>query len=314
LTAMGLIDDLRADFDLFYLDNAAYRAKVDALSALLKLKDERRLRSDYLPTYVVGDYKSERSKYILLGMNPGFSEEHNQQEEQFKNGTWDRYDNFIAQFFVWRKQNGLGSKYYRTLSKLFAGLDGISLRSEGDAWDYFQNNLISIDLIPYHGANFGMTTRLESDQERYLSKRLATCFEFVHEMKHKLVVLNGRLFYTLLSANPSIAAGRGTKLNDKSTLYAFRYQGVPCILFRWMLTSRFSGVDRDPQTMSVTIPQFVRETFGSAPSPDSEGGLGTDEDKKQRVSQFNCFGCTTLVGEGRHPNSHTRFFPWKGFD
>lgn len=257
---MGLIEDLRADFDLFYSDNKAYKTKVDGISDLLGLHDKMQLRSDFLPTYIVGDYTEQRSKYVLIGMNPFFDEERNSQEENFKNGTWERYQNFVKQFFMFRKNLHLSSHYYSRLAQLFAGLDGISLSTDDQKWNYYDKNLISIDLVPYHSGGFGLPSKLSFDQDKYLNKRFDSCFDFIRGVQHKLVIMNGKAFHTLLKGNVRLVNHQTLKLTDKTTLHGFRYKEVPCIMFDWMITQPGSGVNNIH--MKTVIPQFVRDCFG----------------------------------------------------
>lgn len=259
---MGLIEDLKEDFGLFYSDNKAYSAKVDGISELLGLHGKMQLRSDFLPTYIVGDYQGKQSKYVLIGMNPFFSQEANTREEDFKGGTWERYENFIRRFFQYEMRQGSPSRYYKSLARLFAGLDGIPVPSGPQLWEYYERNVVSIDLIPYHSAGFGLPNKLSFDQDKYLNKRFDSCFDFIKGMQHRLVIMNGKAFHTLLNGSPRLVDSRSLKLTERTTLYSFRFKEVPCIMFDWMITQPGSGVKTIHK--DTVIPQFVRESFGES--------------------------------------------------
>ena len=95
---MKLFEELKEDFNLFRNNNDLYINKVNNISELLNLKNTSKLREDYLPTYFVGNYK-KNNMYILFSMNPGFNEEQNKKEESLKNQTFEKYENFMINFY-----------------------------------------------------------------------------------------------------------------------------------------------------------------------------------------------------------------------
>ena len=168
---MTLADEIRRDHDLYYSDPNAYKQKVNGVADLLQLKGPSKLMPHLLPTYVVGNYQTPHPKYVLFGMNPGYNEEGNAKEESLKTGGWERFQVFTSEFFRLFKESGLDSKYYRRLAHLFAGIDGVSLPTNEDVYDYYYGNLVSIDLVPYHSTSFGLPSKLSRDQLSYLQKR-----------------------------------------------------------------------------------------------------------------------------------------------
>ena len=142
-TTLSLIEEAKQDFDLFRNNFDEYKSKVDSISKLFNLKGEAELRSDYLPTYFVGDIKDEDYKYALFSLNPHFNEKDNLTEERWKKNSWEDYLNFTKNFFTLLYQYEMKSKYYEKISKIFGGLDNLDFTNNSDVYNYYQKHLIT---------------------------------------------------------------------------------------------------------------------------------------------------------------------------
>jgi hypothetical protein len=255
---MKLLDEARQDFELFYANKARYQENVRRVANLLQLDGDAALRSDILPTYIVGDYADKRSKIVLLGMNPHFEEERNRKEEAYKSGTWEKYDNFIRTFFTFFKSNGIRSKYYLTLAHLFSGIEGRGLPADLGIYDYYQQNLINIDLVPYHSGSFHKP-RLTHDAEKYMSERLHGMLGFVEETRPRMAIFNGGAYCDLLR-NQGLLRGQQGKQIGKTTAYCFKYREIPCTAFSMMINSHWAALTTSH--LENEIPRVIRESFG----------------------------------------------------
>ena len=187
---LNVIEEAKEDFNLFHNDYQKYKEKVEGISNLFKLKNKAKLRSDFLPTYLVGNFLENKEKYVLFGINPGFSEKQNIVEEGWKNKSWDNYENFVKEFFILFKNNKSRSPYYIKLSKLFCGLENISLNNNEEIYNYYSKHLINIKLIPYHSTSFGISPKLTEEQREYFKQRLQKNIDFLKNIKVKLLIFN----------------------------------------------------------------------------------------------------------------------------
>ncbi len=253
------IDEAKKDFELFHDNYLKYKEKVDNLSNLFKLKNKAKLRSDYLPTYVVGNFEDNNYKYVLFGINPGFSEKQNSKEETWKKSSWNDYLDFAKNFFILFKENRMKSPYYKRLSKLFSGLDNMELDNYSEIYDYYHKHIINIELIPYHSTCFGISNHLTDEQKSYFKSRFESDLNFLKKIKVKLMIFNGNPFYLLLIKNNLIKYDKKINLNECVNMYIFRIQNTPCVLFDKFLTQpafRLSYED-----LKNKLPNLIKREF-----------------------------------------------------
>jgi len=253
------LEEAKKDFELFHNDYEKYKEKVDNLSALFKLKNKAKLRSDYLPTYFVGNFEDKNYKYVLFGINPGYSEKQNPKEETWKKSSWEDYLNFVKNFFILFKNNGMKSPYYKRLSKLFSGLDNIELKDYSEVYDYYQKHIINIELIPYHSTCFGISNHLTEQQKFYFKRRFESDLNFLKNLNIKLMLFNGNPFFLLLIKNNLIQYDKKINLNKYVNMYTFRVQDIPCVLFDKFLTQ--AGFGLTYEDMKNKIPNLLRAEF-----------------------------------------------------
>lgn len=100
------------------------------------------------PMYFAGDILQPQDKFIFIGMNPGYSEKGNQKEQEYaeKSGYLE-YSRTIFQYC--KKQSNSLIPYYANIAGFLKRLYGI----EKIDWDWYQENSINLEMIPYHSAN-----------------------------------------------------------------------------------------------------------------------------------------------------------------
>lgn len=100
------------------------------------------------PMYFAGDIFKNKNKFIFIGMNPGYSEEANQKEQEYIEKTgYLEYSRTVFQYF--KKQRQRLIPYYSNIAGFLKRLYGI----ENIDWDWYQDNFINLEMIPYHSAN-----------------------------------------------------------------------------------------------------------------------------------------------------------------
>ncbi|MEJ2267993.1 MAG: hypothetical protein P8X70_02870 [Nanoarchaeota archaeon] len=229
---------------------------------LFKLKNKSKLKSDYLPTYLVGNFKDNFEKYILFGINPGFSEKQNPKEESWKKSSWKDYLNFIKNFFILFKEHKMKSRYYKRLSQLFSGFDNEELKNYNEIYNYYHKHLINIELIPYHSTNFSGTVKHFSEKQIiYIKKRLKSNLDFLGKLKIKLLIFNGNIFYSLMIKNNLIKDYKKINLNKHVNMYIFNLENIPCILFDKFITQAYFGLSYED--FKYKIPSLLKSELKS---------------------------------------------------
>jgi hypothetical protein len=96
------------------------------------------------PVYFAGDIRQPENKIIFMGINPGFGEESNRREREFLGqcGIFEGYCRLYGDYFKGRRV-----RYYSNIAGFLRRLYRLS---ENPDWDWFQEHLITLELVPYH--------------------------------------------------------------------------------------------------------------------------------------------------------------------
>lgn len=100
------------------------------------------------PLYFAGNIKEPKNKTIFIGINPGYSTEWNKKENEYMNerGIFEGYCNMFN--FFKRERVGL-LPYFANIAGFLKRLKGVEVIN----WDWFHDNFINLDLIPYHSCD-----------------------------------------------------------------------------------------------------------------------------------------------------------------
>jgi len=132
----------RKRFDQYYILNSVYEDINRNFGIFPATKN--------YPKYFMGDITQPEEKIIFIGINPGYSAENNLKEQQLLENQG--YFNFCCHLF---KYNALDKK---GLNSYFANIAGFLKRLKGIKKidrQWLQNNLINLEMIPYHSSNTG---------------------------------------------------------------------------------------------------------------------------------------------------------------
>lgn len=109
-------------------------------------------KTNVYPVYFTGDLKHPKGKTIFIGINPGYNQERNREEQKYlqKHGLFDGYCHIFSKYFKKHSQ-GLSSRYYANVAGFLKRYKNIRKID----WDWLQDNLINLELIPYHSVAAG---------------------------------------------------------------------------------------------------------------------------------------------------------------
>lgn len=252
---MKILDDLNEDLELYRNDKGKYKSKVDEISKILRLKDDCKLQSEYMPTYYTGNL-NQKNPIVLVGFNPGFDEEQNNKEDNLK--SEDYFGNFFTEFY----NAGFSNRYYeRNLAKLLAGILDKKIPNTKNKRQFiyqelYQKNVVNIDLIPYHSKQFNLDKNLISKDtsiKNYITKRKQRFFSYLEELEElspKLVILNGSIYSEIFSEYINDTASNITiKTKEQkdgkkviSKMYLFKMGNTPTVLFDKSISQAACGI------------------------------------------------------------------------
>lgn len=105
------------------------------------------------PVYFSGDITKPKGKMIFIGINPGFGKIADQQREKEylqANGLFEGYRNIFSDYY---------KIHYPRPFSIFGNIKSFIIRydknvkNNGIDWDWFQENTILLEMIPYHSPN-----------------------------------------------------------------------------------------------------------------------------------------------------------------
>jgi hypothetical protein len=166
--------------------------KAEEFNRIFRLRNDQRLIHDYPPCFFVGNIK-RHGKFCLFGLNPALNERANRRElEIYNEKGWE--ETYLT-FFRWMYDEKLPNRYYSRLAVLLAGLVGAE-RIPDDRkarFDLLAENLVSLDLIPYHSRAFNLCMKAEKYGE-LLRPYLKNLRQLIGLCRPRLLLINGAAF------------------------------------------------------------------------------------------------------------------------
>jgi len=254
---LKLIEDLKNDYLLYTNRPDEYKKKVDSVSELFRFSGSDVLLNDYLPTGFSGNY-NRKDMIAILGINPGFAKKRDRAEEnEIRKESWDSYRKFHQEFYKFFKRRGFESPYYTMFWHFFSGLNRID--ETENKWDFFDQNVLNLNLIPYHSVSTSLPSKFNGRQEEFLEERFANVAEFARKGRPRLWIFNGKPWHTLI-----IEGGRGgsfsrKKITDKFSLYMFEFEGAPAVLFDKFFSGHYWGITKKHR-MDI-IPRIISRKY-----------------------------------------------------
>jgi hypothetical protein len=102
------------------------------------------------PVYFAGDIRFPESKIVIVGLNPGYDPDKYSKELEYLNerGLFEGYCNLYGDYFKNKRE---AVSYYSNLKGFISRLYQVDMKVID--WDWFQKNLITLELVPYHSVN-----------------------------------------------------------------------------------------------------------------------------------------------------------------
>jgi len=234
-----------------------YQKKLEDLSDYLNLKKSSRFKTDLIPKYWSGQLNN-KGNIILFGLNPGLSSKAQFSDRELKK-SWKAYkklreDNFLGM----ETKKGLGP-YYRDYYKLMCGLFGFKYNKKID-WEFFHNNLLNLNLFPYHSNQTNLPGRFSAGQLSLVMERLDDILEFARTQKPKLCIFNGNAWKILFIEHHLVKKPKKITIINDFCMYFFKYKAMSCVLFNHFLSSsRHDGVN--DEFLMKTIPKKIKNQY-----------------------------------------------------
>lgn len=261
---MNLLEEMGDDYHLCVNKPEEYRKKVDNISDLFGLRGDDKLKNDNCAVYVCGNYR--KAPFVMFGLNPGWSATNIPAEEAEARKSWQHYRDLYQNIFQFFSDNKFESPYYKSLWLLLRGLlHDTETVQKMNKWDLFNIYLANMELIPYHSNGISLPRVLSELQLNYLKARFERNLDFITKFRPKLLIFNGRPWYTLLIRHGIIKDFETARVSDRFGLYFFRRNEIPCVLFDRFFQSHFWKItDYDRR---ITIPCIINRTYGDLIQP-----------------------------------------------
>lgn len=140
------------------------------------------------PVYFSGNVDKPKNKLVVIGINPGYNVKANEEEQSYLKevGLYQGYCHIFENFFKKRRRGLLA--YFAKLVGFLKRLNGTDYAHNN--WDWLQENLINLELIPFHSANAAgiRINNLKKYNERYFKVILKL---LDHIKPRKPIILNG---------------------------------------------------------------------------------------------------------------------------
>ena len=245
------------EFNLWLNQNAEYRKNIKKMNDLLDLKRKNKFLPEYMATFWTGKRKGRhRPRTIIVSLNPGYNRERakglakrNRQVNDWKTYCRNHDNGFAKWGEAIRKEGKRRSPFFGAWYALFSGLyDKQGMTAETDHYDFFDKNILSLNLFPYH------SNQSSQFQPRFTPKNLglvihhvSNLLEFINTKNPKEVcIFNGKVWDTLLFTHGLFSKskkGYKEKLLVKTTkgtkhyIKFFKYKNVKCVLLTKFLSS-----------------------------------------------------------------------------
>jgi len=247
------LKEIRKEYRLCKNNPREYKNRVDSLSNIFGLEGRHKLKSNYLPSHLGGKY-DQPNHIVTFGLNPGWLPHYNKNSEKEKRKSFRRYLKRSKNSFHILKDYDHKSNYFRVYALLFSELMKNEFEDlDCEKWDFFDNYVTSLNLIPYPSEKFRTNRSTFSlAQLDYLIPRLYKLIKFISDFHPKMFVFNGKAWYVLLIKHGLVKKPKRVPINKKCNLYFFKLQKIPCILFdNFLSSSHYIGITNLDLTQKI---------------------------------------------------------------
>lgn len=182
----------------FYEDKQRYDSRVEKLNDLFELKDSSsKFIKDHPPTFFSGDLRKKLS-FILIGINPGYSNAYNEKERKLRSETrkeGGQFSDCFEIFSIFRKHKL--PRYYSNYLKILPGSNELT---NGDRKiDFCEEHLVNVDAFPFHSSNFIIDVNsLTPEQIKFLFHYWNIAKDLIEQIDADYILIMGSHNYRLL--------------------------------------------------------------------------------------------------------------------
>jgi len=159
---------------------------------------------NYPPCFFAG--RVGASQFCLLGLNPGYSKGRSTVERRIYAENAARYgekgwEETYLTFFEWFQRNNLGSRYYSRFAVLLSGIleEKEIPQDKANRYKLLAENLVNIDLIPYHSKRIKLRyAQNDLHQKRLLKLYLGNLIRLIRLCKPRVLFIDGAPYRSLL--------------------------------------------------------------------------------------------------------------------
>jgi hypothetical protein len=167
----------------------------EKFNAVFEFRDPtKRLRSDWPPVFFAG--KVGARPFVLLSLNPGKPTK--TEIELYHKWGWKKT---YLTFFDWFSFHRIGRPYYSRFAVFLSGLLGFRVfpNNRVRRFSLLAQNLVNLDLIPYHSTGISLEFHSKKHQKFQLIKPyLRNLQELVQLCNPKVLFINGAVWQQLL--------------------------------------------------------------------------------------------------------------------
>jgi len=253
---MGFLQLLKTDYELWLKNPKKYKKRVNDLSKLFNFKNEYKFKANLPPSGFTGRY-TKKNQFVMFGLNPGYNREFSQREELKQMGTWAKYVEIRKNMYSFFKELDHPSQYYQKFWLLFSNLIKDTKKYQ-TKWDFYDQNVTNLNIFPFHSGKFKLSKRRIKQKPEFFKERLDSLVRFITNYKPRLFLFNGKPWESILINNSIIEKYDRVHVNDDFSLYFFRYNKIPSVLFEKFFSRHFwlDDVEREK-----TIPKLIRNQY-----------------------------------------------------
>ncbi|MFH1376082.1 MAG: hypothetical protein ABIH25_00430 [Candidatus Woesearchaeota archaeon] len=206
MTNLKIPEKIRNLDNMFWKNRRLFKKKVKNINKIFELKKNNDLfKDDHPPTFFSGNIHSKKIKYIFIGLNPGYNEEHNKKEYNWRKNSKEKSKKQMEDcinLFEYFYENKWPGYYTRILNIV---KDFSKKEKKKERYEYCKKYLINIDAFPFHSKSFKIKIdNLTPQQYIEFFKYWNSSKELIKMIKSKYIIIFGKANLKLFMMDPSI--------------------------------------------------------------------------------------------------------------
>lgn len=255
-----LLKDCKTDYKLWRDDEINFQKKLLIIEEIFNLRGKSEFRYTDSPVYFSGRYKNPNTT-ILFGLNPGAQKTWEETIEKKKRKSWKDFLEYCEKRFLYFRDTNTNPLYYKDFWHLFGGIMKIKKNTIIPKWEFFDTNIVNINLIPYHSKGLSHLPIKKDVQLDFLKKSFEKRLDFIKKkmFKPKLIIFHGKIWMKLLTMEGFLDKHSKDVVTKKFNIYYFSHDSTPCVLFDKFFPTHFFGLTMIDK--KETIPKLILKEY-----------------------------------------------------